>query len=72
MLLSHIAAKGDTLEMFTFECARCGPTYLSGSVPVRDIDDRDRDSVVGAPRKPSPHVDNSTAAVPEPDDDSSD
>jgi len=69
MLLAHLAAKGDTLEMFTFECARCGPIYLSGPLPGRDVDDRDRDSLIGSPRKSSPHADASATAVPEPHDD---
>jgi hypothetical protein len=69
MMLGSLAEKGMALEMFTFECARCGPIYLSGPLPGQDADSLDRDSLVGSPRKPSPQVDKSAIAVPEPDDD---
>jgi hypothetical protein len=69
IMLMGLAEKSVSLEMFTFECVRCGPIYLSGPLPGQDTDGRDRDSLVGSPRKPLPDVDKSAIAVPEPDDD---
>jgi hypothetical protein len=68
MILIGLSEKGVSLEIFTFECGRCGPIHLSGPVPGQDTDNRDRDSLVGAPRKPSPIVNQSAIAVPEPDE----
>src|SRR5438046_1808309 len=68
MILIGLSEKSVLLEMFTFECERCGPIYLSGPIPGQDTDNRDGDSVVGVPRKPTPLVDRSTIAVPEPDE----
>jgi hypothetical protein len=69
IILLSLASKGVTIEIFTFECAVCGLIYLSGPLPG-DGEGRDGDSLVGAPQRPAPTSDQSTAAVPEPDDDS--
>ena len=68
MILIGLSEKRVSLEMFVFECERCGPIYLSSPVSGQDPDNRDRDSFVGAPRKPTPIVDRSAIAVPEPDE----
>lgn len=69
IILIGLSEKAVSLEMFIFECERCGPIYLSGPVPGQDTDNRE-DSVVGAPRKPTPIVNQSAIAIPEPDESS--
>jgi hypothetical protein len=60
------AASGDPLPdavLYIYECPLCGPVYLT-----HDTDNDDRDSLVGAPRKPAPAPGASAVAVPEPDE----
>ena len=73
LLLESLASakKGErSLHLHVYECPTCGPIYLTHEKSAGgEIDSGDRDSLVGAPRKPTPIVDNSAIAVPEPDDD---
>jgi hypothetical protein len=68
IILLGLASKGVSVDVFTFDCPRCGRIYLSQKLPGQD-DGRDRDSLVGAPKRLSPRVDRSAGAIPEPDDD---
>jgi hypothetical protein len=69
MLLQAVASRtprGERMpDLFIYECPTCGPIYLTHD---KSADDEDRDSVVGAPRKPAPTAKNSAIALPEPDD----
>jgi hypothetical protein len=65
-------------EVRTYECPRHGPIFIgpqtsiekmSEALPPNAPDDGDRDSLVSAPRKPSPTLDVNSIAVPEPDQD---
>lgn len=65
-------------EVRTYECAEHGPIFLSppraiahGSSQAPDIgpEDGDRDSLVSAPRKPTPTLNADAIAIPEPHSD---
>jgi len=72
LLLESLASveKGErSLDIHIYECPTCGPTYLTYEKSAGgDIDSGDRDSLVGAPRKPKPTLNSSAIAVPEPDE----
>ena len=61
----------ERLDIYIYECPTCGePIYMTHEKSAGgDIDSGDRDSFVGAPRKPAPIVNSSAIAVPEPDED---
>jgi hypothetical protein len=66
-------------EVLTFECPAHGPIFVSPRTPMEqsseeraesapDSDNRgDRDSLVSAPRKPTPTLDADAIAIPEPE-----
>src|SRR5437868_3697236 len=65
-------------EVRTYECPTHGPIFISPQVSVghrptqgldTSQDDGDRDSLISAPRKPTPLLDADTIAIPEPDSD---
>jgi hypothetical protein len=66
-------------EVRTYECSIHGPIFVRpetstdyGSDKVSDApprDNGDRDSLIPAPRKPTPTLNTDTIAVPEPDSD---
>ena len=65
-------------EVRTYECPEHGPIFVSpraalGPGPDKaldeDPDNRDRDSLVPAPRKPTPTLNAEAIAIPEPDSD---
>ena len=69
--LASVEKSERSLDIRIYECPTCGPTYLTYEKSAGgDIDSGDRDSLVGAPRKPTPTVNSSAIAVPEPDEDS--
>ena len=61
----------ERLDIYIYECPTCGePIYMTHEKSAGgDIDSGDRDSLVGAPRKPPPTINSSAIAVPEPDED---
>jgi hypothetical protein len=73
LLLESLASveKGErSVDIHIYECPTCGPIYLTHEKSAGgDIDSSDRDSLVGAPRKPAPTINSSSIAVPEPDED---
>ena len=66
-------------EIRTYECAIHGPIFFSPQIPIGHgpdsvpdkgpRDDGDRDSLISAPRKPTPTPKTDTIAIPEPDSD---
>ncbi len=63
-------------EVRTYECPTHGPIFLDAQVsvaqgshkgPDKTRDEGDRDSVILAPRKPTPTLNADAIAVPEPD-----
>jgi hypothetical protein len=63
-------------EVRTFECPEHGPIFVNPHTAVDPGPDRqpekgrnhgDRDSLVSAPRKPTPTLDADAIAIPEPD-----
>jgi hypothetical protein len=70
MLLQAFASRAPSGErmpdLHIYECPRCGPIYLTHE---KSADDDDRDSLVGAPRTPTPNVNSSAIAVSEPNED---
>jgi hypothetical protein len=66
--LASLAPNGErSWDIYTYECPTCDEfKYFTRE---RVGNDDDRDSLVGAPRKPTPTVNTSAIAVPEPDDD---
>jgi hypothetical protein len=67
-------------EVRTYECPEHGPIFVGPQVavghdphkePEKGPDNGDRDSLVSAPRKPTPTLNADAIAVPEPDSDSS-
>jgi len=65
-------------EVRTYECPDHGPVFVSPPATVghgpdkradKGADDRDRDSLVTAPRKPMPTLNADAIAIPEPDSD---
>jgi hypothetical protein len=63
-------------EVRTYECPAHGPIFISRQTSVRHgldkhpdnvPDNDDRDSLIPAPRKPSPTLDAGAVAIPEPD-----
>jgi hypothetical protein len=63
-------------EVLTFECPAHGPIFIrpgkpteqaSEKRPDRGPDAGDRDSLVSAPRKPTPTLSSDAIAIPEPD-----
>ena len=63
-------------EVRTYECPEHGPIFITPEIPVgaerangqdRPPDDSDPDSVVPAPRRPTPVLNADAIAVPEPD-----
>lgn len=63
-------------EVRTYECPEHGPIFVSpqaavehapATPPDRGPDNRDRDSLVSAPRKPAPTLNAGAIAIPEPD-----
>jgi hypothetical protein len=65
-------------EVRTYECPEHGPTFVGpqtavdrgpGKAPDEGSDDGDRDSLVSAPRRPTPTFNADAIAVPEPDSD---
>ena len=63
-------------EVRTYECPEHGPIFVRpelaagqglDKVPEKGQDSGDRDSLVSAPRKPTPPLDANAIAIPEPD-----
>jgi hypothetical protein len=64
------------IEVRTFECPEHGPIFVGPQTavgfgpakrPVTGPDTGDRDSLVSAPRKPTPPLNADAIAIPEPD-----
>ena len=65
-------------EVHTYECPEHGPIFVGPQETVGDGPDKrshkgphngDRDSLVSAPRKPTPTLNGDAIAIPEPDSD---
>ena len=63
-------------QVRTYECPEHGPIFVSPQTtvehgpdkqPGKGADDGDRDSLVSAPRKPTPTLNADAIAIPEPD-----
>ncbi len=63
-------------EVLTYECPEHGPIFVSPQIagghvpdkrPGKGPDNGDRDSLVSAPRKPTPTLNADAIAIPEPD-----
>ena len=62
-------------EVRTYECADHGPIFVSPETTIghepsvasaKSLDEGDRDSLVSAPRKPTPIINADAIAIPEP------
>jgi hypothetical protein len=65
-------------EVRAYECPTHGPIFFNSqksigpgpvNVPDQSPDNSDRDSLVSAPRKPTPTLSSGAIAIPEPDSD---
>ena len=65
-------------EVRTYECPEHGPIFVSPQLaiwhapdkePDNRPDDGDRESLISAPRKPTPTLNTDATAIPEPDSD---
>jgi hypothetical protein len=61
-------------EIRTYECPAHGPIFVNPQIPIgrgpaKGRDNGDRDSLISAPRKPTPTLNADAIAIPEPDSD---
>ena len=63
-------------EVRTYECPAHGPIFIKPQIPIghgpdkgpdKSLDNGDRDSLIPAPRKPTPTLNADAIAIPEPD-----